>query len=67
MMEQNKTTIVQFDIDSKVFMETPSKRITNMTLVIEYDNPQAYGYPDVWSWTEEYKFDVDKIRRKING
>ena len=58
---------VEFKIDSKVFTETPTKKISGVTLIIEYDNPQAYGYPEVCHWSEEYGFDVDEIRRKING
>lgn len=65
-MSGNEIT-VQFNIDSKAFIETPTKKISNITLVIEYDNPQAYGYPEVCHWSEEYDFDVDEIRRKING
>lgn len=61
-----KNIKVEFQIDSDVFIETPTKRISNMILVIEYDNPKAYGYPDVYHWSEEYEFDVDEIRRKIN-
>ena len=56
---------VEFKIDSKVFTETSTKKISDVTLVIEYENPQSHGYPEVWHWSEEYCFDVDEIRRKI--
>jgi hypothetical protein len=58
---------VEFEIDRDAFTETPTKKIAGMTLVIEYDNPLAYGYPEVCHWSEEYEFDADMIRRKING
>ena len=59
-------TKVEFTIDYNAFTETSTKKISNVTLVIEYENPQAHGYPEVWHWTEEYDFDVDEIRRNIN-
>ena len=59
--------IVQFEIDSNVFLESDTKKISDIALVIEYENPQSHGYPEVWHWTEEYGFDVDEIRRKTNG
>lgn len=65
-MSGNETK-VEFTIDSKAFMETPNKKISNITLVIEYDNPKAYGYPEVCHWSEEYEFDVDELRRNMNG
>lgn len=57
---------VEFNINSDAFSETPTKQISSVMLVIEYDNPKAYGYPEVCHWSEEYEFDVDEIRRKIN-
>ena len=64
-MSGNNIT-VEFEIDSKVFTETSTKKISSVVLVVEYDNPKAYGYPEVCHWSEEYEFDVDEIRRKVN-
>lgn len=64
---KSKEIKVEFTIDQDVFTETPTKKISNVILVVEYENPQSYGYPDVWHWSEEYNFDVGEIRRKING
>ena len=63
----SKEIKVEFTIDQDAFTETPTKKISNVILIVEYENPQSYGYPDVWYWSEEYNFDVDKIRSKING
>ena len=52
---------VKFTIDSEAFKETPNKKISGVTLIIEYENPLAYGYPEVYHWSTEYEFDVDKI------
>ena len=62
----NNDITVTFNIDSKAFTETPTKKISGVTLIVEYDNPKTYGYPEVYHWSEEYEFDVDEIRRKIN-
>ena len=59
--------IVQFEIDDNVFTESSTKKIADISLVVEYENPQSHGYPEVWHWSEEYEFDVDEIRRKTNG
>ena len=59
--------IVSFEIDDEVFAETPTKKIDDVTLSISYRNPQAYGFPEVCRWSKEYNFDVDQIRREING
>ena len=58
---------IQFGIDPNVFTETPTKKLANVILVVEYENPKAYGYPEVCRWEEEYEFDVEEIRRKVNG
>ena len=58
--------VVELSINKDAFLETPVKKISNVKLVIEYENPQAYGYPEVCHWLEEYKFDVNNIRRNIN-
>ena len=63
----NNDITITFDIDREVFTETPTKKISNVILSVEYKNPQAHGYPEVWCWTKEYEFNVDEIRRKING
>lgn len=57
---------VNFEIDDKVFAETPTKEIADITLVVKYRNPQAYGYPEICNWSESYGFNVEQIRRKIN-
>lgn len=56
---------VEFDIDKKAFIETPNKQISRVVLCIQYDNPTAYGYPEVSRWVEEYDFDIEKIRIQI--
>ena len=58
--------IVNFEIDDEVFTETPIKEITDITLVVKYRNPQAYGFPEVCRWSKEYGFNVEQIRRRIN-
>jgi hypothetical protein len=63
IVKEDKTVTVNFDIDSEALTETATKRITGMKLVIEYENPQAYGYPEVCHWSKEYEFDVDKMRK----
>lgn len=63
IVKEDKTVTVNFDIDSEALTETATKRITGMKLVIEYENPRAYGYPEVCHWSKEYEFDVDKMRK----
>lgn len=58
--------IVRFEIDDEVFTETPTKEITDITLIVDYSNPQAYGYPEVCNWSESFGFNVEQIRRRIN-
>ena len=63
------TIWIEFSIDADALIETPTKRISDIKVVIEYENPQAYSYPDVAHWEDEYGFDkfgIDELRRKIN-
>lgn len=64
VVKEDKTVEVNFEIDSEALTETATKRIIGMKLVIEYENPKAYGYPEVCRWSKEYEFDVDKMREK---
>lgn len=64
--KEDKTIEVNFEINSEALTETATKKITGMKLVIEYKNPQAYGYPEVCHWSKEYELDVDEMR-KNNG
>ena len=59
--------IVNFEIDDEAFTETPMKEIIDIALIVKYNNPQAYGYPEVCNWSESYSFNVEQIRRRING
>lgn len=64
-----KTIDVHFIIDANAFAETQTKKVSNVTLVVEYENPQAYGYPEVCAWNKEYefsKFMIDELRRKVS-
>ena len=56
---------VEFDISPEAFKETPNKQISRITLCIQYDDPKAYGYPDVARWVEEYDFDVEEVRKQL--
>lgn len=61
----NKNEIrCEFTINADAFEETPTKKITGVRLVIEYENPQAYGYPEVCRWEQEFVFNLDSMRRK---
>lgn len=57
---------VEFTIDEEAFQESDTKKLKNVYLTIEYENPQAYGYPEVAYWSKEYKFDMNEIRSKLN-
>ena len=65
--KSNNEMVVEFSINKDAFLETPVKKISNVKLVIEYENPQAYGYPEVAHWTREYKFNINITRRHLNA
>lgn len=61
----NKNEIrCEFTINVDAFEETPTKKIAGMRLVIAYENPQAYGYPEVCKWEQEFEFNIGQMRRK---
>jgi hypothetical protein len=54
---------VTFRTDKKVFEETPTRKIKSVILTIEYENPLAYGYPEVCHWCDSYSFDPKNFKR----
>lgn len=55
-----------------LFNETATRKITNVDLVIRYENPLAYGFPERCFWEETYSIDLDiekinKLKEKENG
>ena len=56
---------VEFDISPEAFREAPNKQISRITLCIQYDDPTAYGYPDVTRWVDEYDFDIEQVRKQL--
>ena len=61
----NKNEIrCEFTVNADAFDETPIKKITGMRLIIAYENPQAYGYPEVCRWEQEFEFNIGQMRRK---
>lgn len=63
-MDKNEVRC-EFTIDADVFKETPTQKIKSIGFVVEYENPQAYGYPEVYRWKREFKLDVNKMRSSI--
>lgn len=38
----------------KVCEENGNKKIKSIKIIVEYENPNAQGYPDVCFWEEKY-------------
>lgn len=55
---------INFAINDDAFKESETQKISNVYLVIKYNNPQAYGYPEVVNWEKVYSFDVNILRRQ---
>lgn len=34
--------------------ENKNKKVTNFKIIVEYENPNAQGYPDLCFWEEKY-------------
>ena len=64
MSKKQRQLHCEFTIDEDAFEETSTKKITGMRLIIEYENPQAHGYPEVCRWEREFEFHLDQMRRK---
>ena len=56
---------VNFTINNDAFKESETQKISNVYLVLEYDNPQAYGFPEVAHWKKTYSFDMNNLRKQI--
>ncbi|CEK34279.1 hypothetical protein UMC2_34901 [[Clostridium] sordellii] len=37
--------------------ENETKKIIDIEVIIKYENPKAYGYPEVAYWDEKYKLE----------
>ena len=60
---------VSFQLPKSALIETPKQRVTNITVTVSYENPSAYGYPEVSYWSKEYCFtkeSIDDVRRAVN-
>ena len=65
----NETINVTFNIPASALIETPTRSVADIKIIISYENPQAYGYPEVCCWSEEYGFMqevIDNMRRALN-
>ena len=62
--QKEQQTNCQFTINSSALEETPTKKIVGIRLIVEYENPQAYGYPEICRWAQEFKIDQMLARRK---
>ena len=59
---------VTFNIPASALIVTPTRNVTDIKIIISYENPQAYGYPEVCQWSEEYGFTqeaIDNVRRLL--
>lgn len=65
----DETININFNIPASALIETPTRSVADIKIIISYENPQAYGYPEVCCWSEEYTFSKDainNIRRALN-
>lgn len=65
----DETINVTFNIPTSALINTPTRKLTDIKIIISCENPQAYGYPEVCCWSEEYTFSKDainSIRRALN-
>lgn len=35
--------------------ENENKKVTNFKIIVEYENPYAFGYPEICNWHETFK------------
>lgn len=46
--------------------ENETKKIIEAKIIVKYENPEAYGYPEVAYWDEEYELKTCPIcNRKL--
>lgn len=65
----NETFNVSFELPKSALIETPNSKVRDIKITIYYENPKAYGYPEVSYWSDEYSFTteaIDNMRRIIN-
>lgn len=48
-MEEDK------NIECDLCYETKDSKIKDITLIVNRENPEAYGYPEVVYWKEKYQ------------
>ena len=65
----NETLYIPVQLPTSALIETPTSHIRDIKITIYYENPKAYGYPEVSYWSKEYCFtkeSIDDVRRAVN-